>query len=107
MKKRLCQKNHYGEFREWGRRLVITRKRKDGFDEFLDAYIAAIEVIGCYTGGPGTEDGLDVIVELGTMFDDRVGRMKSVIAWLESRSDVQSWTVGNEIDLWHGNFEWT
>ncbi len=39
MNRRLRKKKHRGEFTEWGRRLVITRKRKDSFDEFLDAFI--------------------------------------------------------------------
>lgn len=66
MKKRLRKKKHRREFTEWGRQLVITRKRKDGFDEFLDAFIEeGIEANGCYCGGGGKEDKLDVVVELG------------------------------------------
>ena len=105
MKKRLRKKKYHGEFSEWGRQLVITRNRKDGFDEFLDAFIDSVEANGCYCGGSGKEDTLDVIVELGHPSDDRDGRMKSLIAWLEARSDVQSWKIGDEFDLWNGNFE--
>ena len=48
MKKRLRKKKHYGKFSEWGRQLVITRNRKDGLGEFLDAFIEeAIEANGC------------------------------------------------------------
>ena len=51
-KKRLRKKKHLGEFAEWGRQFVIIRNRKDGFDEFLDAFIEeAIESSGCYCGG--------------------------------------------------------
>ena len=65
MKKRLRKKKHCGEFTEWGRQLVIMRNQKDGFDEFLDAFIEeAIESNGCYCGGGGNEDKLDVVVEL-------------------------------------------
>jgi uncharacterized protein YggL (DUF469 family) len=57
MKKRLRKKKCLGEFTEWGRQLVITRNRKDGFDEFLDAFIEeTIESNGCYCGGGGKED---------------------------------------------------
>jgi uncharacterized protein YggL (DUF469 family) len=105
MKKRLRKKNHLVEFKEWGRQLVITRNRKDGFDEFLDAFITSIEANACYCGGGGKEDTLDVIVELGGLTDDRDGRMKSIIAWLAGRSDVQSWKIGDEFDLWNENFE--
>jgi uncharacterized protein YggL (DUF469 family) len=47
MKKRHRKKKHRGEFTELGRQLIITRNRKDGFDEFLDAFIEeAIEANG-------------------------------------------------------------
>ncbi len=105
MKKRLRKKTYHGEFTEWGRQLVITRNHKDGFDEFLDAFIDSIEANGCFCGGGGKEDTLDVIVELGRLSDDREARMKSIIAWLKARSDVQSWKIGDEFDLWNGNFE--
>jgi uncharacterized protein YggL (DUF469 family) len=77
MKKRLRKKNHCGEFTQWGRQLVITRNRKDGFDEFLDAFIEeAIEANGCYCGGSGKEDKLDVVVELGLRSDDPAARLQ-------------------------------
>jgi len=45
MKKRTRKKKHCGELSECGRQLVIMRNRKDGFDEFLDAFIEeAIEL---------------------------------------------------------------
>jgi len=105
MKKRIRKKKHLTEFTEWGRQLVITRNRKNGFDEFPDAFIGTIEANGWYCGGGGKEDTLDVIVELGRLSVDRDEKMKSIIAWLEARSDVQSWKVGDEFDLWYGNFD--
>jgi len=106
MKKRLRKKKHVGEFTEWGRRLVITRNRKDGFDEFLDAFIEeAIEASGCYCGGGGKEDRLDVVVELGRRSDDPAARLKRITTWLDARPDVQSWKAGDEFDIWHGNFK--
>jgi uncharacterized protein len=105
MKKRIRKKKHLAEFTEWGRQLVITRNRKDEFNEFLDAFIGSIEANGCYCGGAGKEDTLDVIVELGRLSVDRDAKMKSIIAWLEARSDVQSWKAGDEFDLWNGNFK--
>ena len=81
MKKRLRKKKHLGEFTEWGRQLVIMRNRKDGFDGFLDAFIEeAIESNGCYCGGGGKEDKLDVVVELGRRSDDPAARLKRIIA---------------------------
>ncbi len=91
MKKRHRKKKHRGEFAEWGQQLVIIRNRKDGFDEFLDAFIEeAIEANGCYCGGGGKEDKLDVVVELGRSSDDPTARMKRITAWLDARPDVQS-----------------
>ena len=105
MKRRLRKKKHRGEFTEWGRQFVITRNRKDEFDEFLDAFIEdAIEANGCYCGGGGKEDKLDVVVELGRRTDDPAARLKRITKWLDARHDVQSWKTGEEFDIWHGDF---
>jgi len=102
MKKRLRKKKHLGEFTEWGRQLVIIRNRKDGFDEFFDAFIEeAVELNGCYCGGGGKEDTLEVIVELGRRSDEPDARLKGITAWLDARSDVESWKVSEELDVWH------
>lgn len=105
MKKRIRKKKHYGEFTELGRQIVVTRNRKEGFEEFLDAFIEqAVEANGCYCGGGGKEDKLDVVVELGRRSDDPPARMKRITAWLDGRPDVQSWRLSEEFDLWHGDF---
>ncbi len=105
MKKRLRKKKHVGEFAQWGRQLVITRNTKDGFDEFLDAFILeAVEANGCYCGGGGQDDKLDVVVELGRRSDDPGARFKRITDWLDARADVQSWKAGEEMDLWYGPF---
>jgi|SRR5271157_5695193 len=106
MKKRLRKKKHDGEFTEWSRQLVITRNRKDGFEAFLDAFIEeAIEANGCYCGGGGKEDKLDVVVELGRCSDDPAARLQKITAWLDDRPDVQGWRMSDEFDLWHGDFQ--
>lgn len=106
MKKRLRKKKHRGEFTEWGRQLVIIRNRKDEFDGFLDAFIEeAVEANGCYCGGGGKEDKLDVVIELGLPSDEPEARLKRITAWLDARPDVQSWKIGEEFDIWHGNFK--
>jgi uncharacterized protein YggL (DUF469 family) len=106
MKKRLRKKKHLGEFTEWGRQFVITRNRKDGFDEFLDAFIEeAIEANGCYCGGGGKEDKMNFVVELGRRSDDPDARLKRITAWLEARPDVENWKVGEEFDIWHGDYQ--
>lgn len=106
MRKRLRKKKHYGEFTEWGRQLIITRNRKDGFDEFLDAFIGeAIEASGCYCGGGGKEERLNVVVELGRRSADPDARLKRIAAWLNARPDVQGWRTSEEFDLWYGGVE--
>ncbi len=106
MKKRLRKKKHHGEFTEWGRQLFVRRNRKDGFDEFLDSFIEqAIEANGCYCGGGGKEDKLDVLLELGRRSDDPAARLKKIAAWLDARPDVESWRTSEEFDVWHGVFQ--
>ena len=106
MKKRLRKKKHLGEFTDWGRQLVILRNRKDGFDEFFDAFIEeAIESNGCYCGGGGKENTLDVVVELGRRSDDPNTKLNKITAWLDARPDVEKWKVGDEFDIWYGDFQ--
>jgi len=106
MKKRLRKKKHRGEFTEWGRQIVIIRNRKDEFDGFLDAFIEeAVEANGCYCGGGGKEDKLDVVIELGRRSNDPEARLKRITAWLNARPDVLSWKIGEEFDIWDGNFK--
>ena len=106
MNRRLRKKKHVGEFTKWGRQIIVKRNRKDGFDEFLDAFIdEAIEANGCYCGGGGKEDQLDVVVELGRSTGDLEARSQKVTAWLDARSDVESHSVGDLFDLWHGPFQ--
>jgi len=105
MKRRLRKKKHLREFAQYGRQMIITRNRKDGFDEFLDAFIEeAIEANACYCGGGGKEDKLDVIVGLGVRSENPDAKLTRITTWLGVRPDVKSWKVGQEFDLWHGDF---
>jgi len=105
MMKRLRKKKHVREFAQYGRQLIVTRNRKDGFDEFLYAFVEeAIEQSGCYCGGGGKEDKLDVIVEIGSRSENTDTKLIKVTEWLDARPDVKNWKVGQEFDLWHGNF---
>jgi uncharacterized protein len=106
VKKRLRKKKYYGEFAESGRQLVVTRNRKDGFDEFFYAFIEeAIEANACYCGGGGKEDKLRVVVELGRRADDPDKRLNKITAWLDERPDVKTWKIGEEFDVWHGDYK--
>jgi len=106
MNRRLRKKKRIGEFTEWGQQIIVRRNCRDGFDEFLDAFIdEAIEANGCYCGGGGKEDRLDVVVELGRSTQNLEARSQKVTAWLDARSDVESYAVGDLFDLWHGPFQ--
>ena len=106
MKKRLRKKHHRGEFTEWGHPLAIIRNRQDGFDEFLDAFIEeAIEATGCQCGGAGTEDRLDMVVEIGRLAGDPTGKLRKVTAWLDARPDVREYKTGPLFDLWYDSWE--
>ena len=94
------------EFAQWGRQIVIVRDRKDGSNEFLDAFIdEAIEANGCYCGGGGTAEKLRFVIELGRRSDNPDGRFKKIGVWLDRRADIQSWKAGKKFDLWHGDYE--
>ena len=106
MKKRLRKKKHRGEFTEWGRQLVSIRNTKEDAESFQDAFIIeAIEANGYYIGGLLSEDKIDVIVELGKMSEDPEGKFSKVTAWLDARSDVETWRAGPLFDLWSDEYE--
>jgi uncharacterized protein YggL (DUF469 family) len=106
VKKRLRKKHRLGEFTEWGHQLIILRNREDGFDEFLSAFIEeAVEANGCECGGAGTEDKLDVVVEIGRQADDPTGKLRKVTAWLDARPDVREYKTGPVFDLWSDSWE--
>lgn len=105
MKKRLRKKKHVGEFAEWGRQIIIYRNCSDRFDEFLDAFIEeAVEANNCFCGGGGCENKLDVIVELGLQ-QHCEERLQKIVSWLQSRTDIESWKIGEKFDLWHSIYK--
>jgi hypothetical protein len=67
--------------------------------------VVAIEANGCYCGGGGKEDKVDIVVELGRGEDDPAGRLKRITEWLDARPDVQSWRTGEEFDIWQGDYQ--
>ncbi len=106
MKKRLRKKKHLGEFTEWARQLIITRNRKDEFDEFLDGFLEeAIVASGCECGGGGKEDNLNVIVQLGRSSSEPDAKMEKITAWLDNRLDVQDYKIGDLFDNYYDDFE--
>ena len=100
MKKRLRKKKRLGEFREWGREVSINLREGTSGEEFIDDFIGMIEDAKLCCGGGGRGLNWKVIVELGTT--ETQTKWNLVRLWLESRSDVAEWSVGDEFDLWHG-----
>ena len=106
MKKRIRKKKHLREYREWGVPIAIKRKREDDFDSFLDDFIeGAIEGNKCYFGGGGHKNELEGVIELGRIPEEIELRLKGVHSWLENREDIEKYSIGNHIDLWHGSFK--
>lgn len=106
MRKRLRKKRHVGEYTEWGMQFVVNRNRREGFDDFFDEFIEeAIEANGCYCGGGGKEDRLNVIVELGRKLNEVEIKKNYIIEWLRLRPDVKNWRLGEIFDIWHGDYK--
>jgi len=106
MNERLRKKKHKGEFTQWGCQIVIKRNRKDEFNDFFYTFVEqAVEANDCYCGGGGKEDKLEVVVELGCSSDNPKQRLDNITAWLQARSDVESWGTGKIFDVWTGDWD--
>ncbi|MDD5094972.1 MAG: 50S ribosome-binding protein YggL [Dehalococcoidia bacterium] len=106
IKKQLRKKKHLGEFREWGRQVVITLNSSEVLDQFLDdLVIEAVEANGLYCGGGGRANEIDLVVELGRLTDDPEARFRMVTAWLDARPDVVAYKADRLFDLWHEDVE--
>lgn len=106
MKKRLRKKKHKGEFKIFGVPLVIKRNKKTDFDMFFDAFLKqAIEANGCFCGGGGKEDKVNVFIELGRKNNKPEMALEKIMSWLRSRSDIDKWDLGQVIDANYGLFD--
>jgi uncharacterized protein len=75
------------------------------YDQFLDAFIEMIESRNLYVGGMGGTMPLDVtdgmIGAVGRK-SPTVDDQNTVSAWLQQRSEIVKFEVGNRVDAWHG-----
>jgi len=55
-------------------------------------------------GRRGKEDKLSVVMELGRRKSYPDTKMAAIVAWHEARSDVQTWQIGQEFNLGHGDY---
>ena len=105
MRKRLRKKKHLGEFMVLGVEVLIRFNSKDDHDIFYPAFITeAIEANNCYFGGGGTDDSMEGFIELGRVPDDPSSRLKAIIKWIDSRTDVSTYHIGHMTDAWYGPF---
>lgn len=106
MKKRLRKKKKIGEFKVFGAPIQMKMKSETDFDSFLDEFLSeAIEANGCYIGGGGQKDRFAGFIELGRMSDLPETRLKRISEWLDARSEVENYKIGNITDAWYGPFE--
>ena len=106
MKKRLRKKTFVGEFKEWGVTISITRSSEDGFDTFLDEFIEqGMEGNTCYVTGTSKENSLEGFIDFGRSLEQAEARLTQVRAWLDKRSDVTRYTMGQLTDAWYGPYE--
>jgi uncharacterized protein YggL (DUF469 family) len=67
----------------------------------LDVFIEeAIEANGCFCGGGGREDKLDMVVELGKRSSHPNVKWEKIKTWLDGRPDVKNICVSDEFDAW-------
>ncbi len=105
-RRRLRKKLRLGEFREHGFEVRIRLLSGVDYDEFLDRLLLdAIERNDMAFGGGGAAPIVDGFVARwarGTLTEeDRV----TFRSWLESRDEVEKFSVGPLVDSWHGEFE--
>jgi uncharacterized protein len=108
MKKRLRKKRHMGEFAVFGvslRASLSPGLTDDGFETFLDAFIAeAIESNGLlFSGGGSPTTGWSGVIDPGTS----VGRiaeaaLDAVRNWMSARAEIDSVEISAPWDLWYG-----
>ena len=106
MNKRLRKKKRVGEFTEWGLPVVGRVVSQQAADPFLDSFIEFVESKSMFCAGGFSSSGVfDFFVELGrgkTSSKDSIGQLRE---WFVSRPEVESFTFGSPIDLWHGRYE--
>jgi uncharacterized protein YggL (DUF469 family) len=100
MKKRLRNKTHVGEFREWGVPIAVRRRHPDGFDDSLGRFIEeAVKAHGLAFGGGGHDDRLSGVVEVGEMTGPIETRLRHISLWLDARRfrAARDWTADGSV----------
>ncbi len=107
MKKRIRKKLNLGEFQETG--FEITWKPQDlseaDFDKFIEEFLDAIESRGLvFGGGCSGENTWEGIIARNKRYSSPdAADMEFISNWFKSRTDIQEFTLGHEIDLWYAS----
>lgn len=105
MKKRLRKKLHLGEFQELGFNLNIKfteENTNDALDFFVEAFLnEVIDPTALDFGGGGDRFNFAGFVVLAARGSATEEHRAVTSAWLEKRSDVTSFEVGDLVDAWH------
>jgi uncharacterized protein len=108
MKKRLRKKLHMGEFAVFGvslRASLTLGLTDDGFDAFLDAFLAeAIEANGLwFCGGGSPATGWNGVIDPGkSVRGIPAAALDAVRSWMEKRTEVDSVGISEPWDIWYG-----
>ncbi len=105
LKRRLRKKHHLGEFQEIGFEIFVNFKKNTDeteFDKFLGELINEIENNDLQFGGGGNNDTWQGFVVSEKRFaspsDDDKEKIRN---WLENRSEVEDFKVGEFLDAWN------
>ncbi len=106
-KRRLRKKLRVGEFQELGFDVTYTSKpelTESDRDKLLDAFIEfAIEANELAAGGGGITSMDFFVASSKSRGSATEAHRQAVETWLNSRTDIDSFKVGDFRDAWHDN----
>ncbi len=106
MKRRIQKKKHLGQFKIYGVAIKVERNTTDDQENFLDEFIKdAIDDQDFFFGGGFDGIELEGFVELGMAKNNPEAGLDKLKSWLEQRSDLKSFKLGNIVDAVYGPFK--
>ncbi len=104
MKRRLRKKRRLGEFAELGFSLRFAMCRdldEDARMTLLDEFLDEVECLGLQFGGGGIHvwSGFVELCGRGSATEQH---RASILSWLEQHADIESPSVAELVDAWHG-----
>lgn len=105
MRKRLRKKRRLGEFREYCFEVSLVLKprlEESAFHAFVDEFLEGIESRNLQFGGGGSRERLSGVVEASGRRSPTSEDRLWVKEWLSAHPLVDSVTIGEFRDAWHG-----